>query len=117
MPEKFQEDIVSLKESGGKNNLEKYEAVLRELLEKYKKAKKNGPQPKWARAINFDISNPHREDMKKFWSGDFEITNFKTLEKNGKIMGFNFYIGDTEFIIRGEAADRVLALLENNLIK
>lgn len=113
MPEKFQGDIDSPKEKGKENELEKYKSALKELLGEYKKTKRSGKHTEWTEAVNFDISNSHREDMEKFWSDDFEITNFSALEKDGKEIGFNFYIGDTEFIIRGTAAARVFELLKN----
>ncbi len=113
MPKEFQGEVIPPKENKKENDLRKYEAGIMNLLEKYKETKRVGTCPEWTETVNFDISNPHNKDMEKFWSGDFEITNFSVLEVKGEIKGFNFYIGETEFIIRGEAADKVSASLEN----
>lgn len=112
MSEKIED--VSFEKNKENNDLKKYEPAIRKLLEEFKETRrKSENNPKWTETVNFDISNPHPEDMEKFWSGDFELENFFVLEIKGEVKGFNFYIGKTEFIIRGAATEKILEYKEN----
>lgn len=118
MREKFKGDAIFLKENQ-EDNLEKYEEAIRKLIGKFIESNRNNQcSPQWKKDLNFDISDPHREDMEKFWSGDFEIDKFNMTpkpESEGKYgkSNFHFYIGNTELHITGSVADRVYELLEN----
>jgi len=61
-----------------------------------------------------DVSDPHWDDMEAIKEGVFKITKLRTSPspkgENGE--NIHFYIGETEFHIRGEIADKIFSYAE-----
>ncbi len=58
-----------------------------------------------------DISDPHAEDLQKISQTDYEITNLRTVKRPDGKIDYHFYVGRTEFHIKGEAADGLSELM------
>lgn len=63
---------------------------------------------------DFRVSYPKGKDYDRIASGNFEITNFSASPQPGDPgkNSYHFYVGETEFFVKGKAADEVDGIQE-----
>ncbi len=61
-----------------------------------------------------DVSNPYEQDLTSISKNNYQINNLKLAQRPDGKNDYHFYVGQTEFHIKGQAADDLTELIQVN---